>query len=456
MRERRPMESLEGKMTEPLNSGSVSTKLQRIAKMARENRQRVFKSLHHVIDLEWLHEAYRRTRKSGAVGIDGQTAAEYGANLESNLQSLLDRFKSGRYQAPPVRRVHIPKGDGTKTRPIGIPTLEDKVLQRAVAMVLGAIYEEDFLDCSFGFRPKRSAHGLLYHLRHRLMAMKGAWILDVDVQGFFDNLDHAKLREILDHRVRDGVLRRTIHKWLHAGVLEEGELSYSDSGTPQGGVISPLLANIYLHEVLDTWFESMVKPVLKGKAFLLRFADDFVLAFTSERDAGRVFRTLPKRFAKYGLTIHPTKTRLVRFLRPLYKSPGKGTDELGGRPDTFDFLGFTHYWTRSKKKNWVIKRKTARDRLTRALKRMATWCRQNRHRKVARQHAVLCKKIDGHYRYYGITSNMDALGTFLWTVERMWRKWLSRRSQRHRLPWPRFKALLRVYPLPAPYCANYI
>lgn len=234
---------------ESLNSGSVSTRLQRIAKMAREYRERAFMSLHHVIDLEWLHEAYRRTRKSGAVGIDGQTASEYATNLESNLQSLLDRFKSGRYKAPPVRRVHIPKGDGKKTRSIGIPTLEDKVLQRAVAMVLEAIYEQDFLDCSFGFRPNRSAHGLLYHLREGLMTMKGAWILDVDVQGFFDNLDHAKLREILDHRVRDGVLRRMIHKWLKAGVMEERELSYPDSGTPQGGVISPILANIYLHEV---------------------------------------------------------------------------------------------------------------------------------------------------------------------------------------------------------------
>ncbi len=226
-------------MKEPLNSGSVSTRLQRIVKMAREHRERAFRSLHHVIDLDWLHEAYRRTRKSGAVGIDGQTAAEYETNLESNLQSLLDRFKSGRYKAPPVRRVYIPKGDGKKTRPIGIPTLEDKVLQRAVAMVLEAIYEQDFLDCSFGFRPNRSAHGVLFHLRRGLMAMKGAWILDVDVQGFFDNLDHAKLREILDHRVRDGVLRRMIHKWLKAGVMEERELWYPDSGTPQGGVITP-------------------------------------------------------------------------------------------------------------------------------------------------------------------------------------------------------------------------
>ena len=443
-------------MPEPLNSGSVSTRLQRIAKMAREDRNRAFRSLHHVIDLEWLHEAYRRTRKSGAVGIDGQSRAAYESNLEENLQSLLDRFKSGRYKAPPVRRVHIPKGDGKQTRPIGIPTLEDKVLQRTVSMVLGAIYEEDFLDCSYGFRPKRSAHGALFHLRSRLMAMQGAWILDVDVARFFDNLDHAKLREILDLRVRDGVLRRTIHKWLNAGVVEEGELSYPDSGTPQGGVVSPILANIYLHEVLDTWFETMVKPELEGEAFLVRFADDFILAFASGRDARRVLQTLPKRFAKYGLTIHPTKTRLARFLRPLHKSQGKGTDGAGHRPDTFDFLGFTHYWARSRKNHWVIKRKTARDRFNRALKRVSTWCRQNRHRKVAHQHADLCMKIEGHYRYYGITSNMHALGSFLWRVERLWRKWLLRRSQRQRLPWSRFRALLRDYPLPSPYCANYI
>jgi len=261
-------------MSETLSSGDVCTKLQRIAEMAREHPERVFRSIHHVIDIAWLREAYRRTRKDGAAGVDGQTAAEYAANLEGNLQSLLDRFKSGSYRAPPVRRVHIPKGDGRKTRPIGIPTFEDKVLQRAVTMAVTAIYEQDFVDGSYGFRPSRSAHDALQALRSELMSLRGGWVLEVDVVSFFDTLDHGHLRRFLDRRVTDGVLRRVIHKWLHAGVLEQGQLSYPEAGSPQGGVISPLLANIYLHEVLDVWFEREVRPRLQGRGRLIRYADD--------------------------------------------------------------------------------------------------------------------------------------------------------------------------------------
>lgn len=255
-------------------SGDISTRLQRIAQLAREDAQRAFLSLAHHIDIDWLREAYRRTRKDGAVGVDGQTAAEYERGLEANLRDLLDRFKSGRYKAPPVRRTYIPKGDGTATRPIGIPTFEDKVLQRAVAMVLEAVYEQDFLDCSYGFRPGRSAHDALHALREGLMAMGGGWILDVDIKSFFDTISHSHLRGILSQRVRDGVLRRTIDKWLAAGVMEEGMVTHPDTGTPQGGVVSPLLANVYLHEVIDRWFEREVKPRLRGRAFMVRYADD--------------------------------------------------------------------------------------------------------------------------------------------------------------------------------------
>ena len=245
--------------------------------------------------------------------MDGQTAADYAANLEGNLRSLLDRAKSGRYQAPPVRRVHIPKGTGPETRPIGIPTFEDKVLQRAVVMVLEAVYEQDFLDCSYGFRPGRSAHQALDALWHRLMEMRGGWVLEIDIRKFFDTLDHRHLHAILRRRVRDGVLLRLIGKWLNAGVLEDGSVTHPEAGSPQGGVISPVLANIYLHEVLDKWFEQTVKPRLKGRAFLIRYADDAVLVFEREGDARRVLDVLPKRFGKYGLTLHPEKTRLVPF-----------------------------------------------------------------------------------------------------------------------------------------------
>ena len=304
-------------MTGSPNLETVSTRLQRIAHLAREDPKRAFLSLAHHIDLDFLREAYRRTRKDGAPGVDGQTAAAYEENLEANLQDLLGRFKSGRYQAPPVRRAYVPKGsDPSKKRPIGIPTFEDKVLQRAVAMVLEAVYEQDFLDCSYAFRPERSAHQAIRKLWEGLMAMGGGWVLEADIQSFYDDLDRSQLRSFLDQRVRDGVIRRALDKWLKAGVMEGGTLSHPTTGTPQGGVISPLLSNIYLHEVLDTWFEAVVKPRLQGAAFLIRFADDFVLVFQLESDARRMLEVLPKRFGKYGLSLHPDKTRLVRFERP--------------------------------------------------------------------------------------------------------------------------------------------
>jgi RNA-directed DNA polymerase len=271
------MEPEEGKMAGTPSPTTISTKLQRIATLARQAPDTAFTTLAHHIDLEWLREAYRRTRKDGAVGVDGQTAEQYAENLEANLQALLDRAKSGRYRAPPVRRVHIPKGDGKSTRPLGIPTFEDKVLQRAVAMVLEAVYEQDFLPCSYGFRPGRSAHQALERLWESLMRTRGGWVLEVDIRKFFDTLEHDWLLRLIQRRVRDGVLLRLIGKWLNAGVLEGKELTHPDRGTPQGGVVSPLLANIYLHEVLDVWFEHEVKPRLRGSAELIRYADDFMI-----------------------------------------------------------------------------------------------------------------------------------------------------------------------------------
>jgi len=425
---------------------TVSPKLERIAKLAKEAPDMAFTSLAHHIDIDWLREAYKRTRKNGATGVDGQTADEYAANLEDNLRSLLDRAKSGTYRAPPVRRVHIPKGDGTQTRPIGIPTFEDKILQRAVAMVLEAVYEQDFLDCSYGFRRGRSAHQALEALQHEAVRMAGGWVLEVDIQKFFDTLDHADLRELLRRRVRDGVLLRLIGKWLNAGVLEDGSLSYPDAGTPQGGVISPLLANVYLHEVLDVWFERDVKPRLRGRAFQVRYADDFVIQFSREDDARRVLAVLPKRFGKYGLTLHPEKTRLVEFRRPDRRSPNEGG--AGGRPGTFDLLGFTHRWGLSRKRKWVVKRQTATARLSRALKRVAEWCRRNRHLPVKQQWQMLVQKLRGHFGYFGILGNSRGLLRFREGVVRTWRKWLDRRSRRGRMSWDRMHLLLKRYPLP--------
>lgn len=423
-----------------LRPDTVSPKLLRIAKLAREMPQAVLTTLAHNIDIDFLKEAYRRTRKDGAAGVDGQTAKEYATNLEENLQALLKRFKSGTYRAPPVRRVHIPKGDGSKTRPIGIPSFEDKVLQRAVTMVLEAVYEEDFLDCSYGFRPKRSAHQALEALWQGLREMGGGWVLDVDIKGYFDNIDHGHLRSFLDQRVRDGVLRRVIGKWLKAGVMESGQVSYPKLGTPQGGVVSPLLANIYLHEILDKWFEQEVAPRLDGPTFLVRYADDFVIVCDSEHDARRVLAVLPKRLARFGLTMHPEKSRLVDFRRP----PPSG----GLRRGTFDLLGFTHFWGLSRKQRWTVKRKTAKSRFSRTVKRIADWCRKNRHLSVKEQHQKLCQALAGHDAYYGITGNWDALNVLREQVRRIWHKWLGRRSHRG-MTWEKFNRLKLRYPLPS-------
>ena len=311
-------------------------------------------------------------------------------------------------------------------------------------MVLEAVYEQDFVDCSYGFRPGRSAHDALAELQHRAVRMDGGWVLEVDIRAFFDTVDRACLRELLCQRVRDGVLLRLIGKWLNAGVQEGGVLSYPAAGTPQGGVASPLLANIYLHEVLDTWFEREVKPRLRGQAVEIRYADDLVFLFSDEADARRVMDVLPKRLGKYGLTLHPDKTRLLDFRRPTHRDDG------GPGPGTFDLLGFTHYWGKSRRRFWVVKQKTAKDRRSRSLRSIHHWCRSNCHRPVAEQHRILSWKLRGHYGYYGIIGNAQWLWTFLSQVQRAWRKWLNRRSQRAHMPWERMKRLLERYPLPSP------
>jgi group II intron reverse transcriptase/maturase len=446
-RGRHGTELLEGKMQGTSSSGSVSTKLERIANLAREMPGATLTTLAHHIDVDWLREAHRRTRKSGAAGVDGETSEAYAANLEDNLRSLLDRAKSGTYRAPPVRRVHIPKADGKETRPIGIPTFEDKVLQRAVQMVLEAVYEQEFLDCSYGFRHGKSAHQMLADIQHRAVRMAGGWVLEVDIRKFFDTLDHQHLGEILQKRVRDGVLLRLIGKWLKAGVLEDGALEYPEEGTPQGGVISPLLANIYLHEVLDAWFEREVKPRLRGPSFLFRYADDFIILFREEEDALRVLDVLPKRFGRYGLTLHPEKTRLVEFRRPGPPRPWGGD---GGEPGSFELLGFNHHWARSRAKKWVVKQTTSKSRFSRAMKKVAEWCRRSRHRPMREQWEQLREKVRGHWGYYGIIGNSRALARFLYEVERCWHKWLNRRSQRGNLSWERMRLLLKRYPLRSP------
>jgi len=321
-----------GNTPETSNSEEVSTRQQRIAELASQKLTSGITSLNHHIDLVWMMEAWRKTRKDGAVGVDGQTAKEYEQDLEKNLQELINRAKSGSYRAPPVKRVYIPKGKD-QVRPIGIPTLEDKVLQRAWVMLLEPVFEEEFSDCSHGFRPRRKAHDALAALEKALWSMGGGWVIDADIEKFFDNVDRRQLQDFVRKRVRDGVVGRIIGKWLRAGVMEDKRLYYPDAGTPQGGVVSPLLSNLYLHEVLDSWWESEVQPRLRGRSFLIRLADDFVMVFEYEVDACRVMAVLAQRFAKFQLTIHPEKTRMVDFRRP----------QPGGKGETFDFAGFRHY-----------------------------------------------------------------------------------------------------------------
>ncbi len=312
-------------------------------------------------------------------------------------------------------------------------------------MLLDPIYEQDFLDCSYGFRRGRSAHDALASFRDQTMRhwRTGVTVLEVDIRKFFDKLDHQYLRQFLRLRVRDGVLLRLIDKWLKAGVMEDGNVSYPDSGSPQGGVVSPLISNVFLHYVLDVWFEQEVKPRLRGKAFLIRYADDFVIGFRDPRDAERVMEVIPKRVGKYGLTVHPTKTKLISFCPPSSRTKGDEDD----RPGTFDLLGFTHYWGISLKGYWVVKLKTAKDRFTRAVRSIDQWCHDNRHLSLVEQQQKLNQKLRGHYAYYGVTGNSEAMNRFRQEVENRWRKWLNRRNNIRSMHWEKFCALLRRYPL---------
>jgi group II intron reverse transcriptase/maturase len=390
-----------------------------------------------------MMEAYRLTRKDGAPGIDGATAADYEVNLEANLLDLLERIKSGRYRAPPVRRAHIPKADGSQ-RKLGIPTFEDKVAQRAVTMVLEAIYEQDFLPCSYGFRPGRSAHQALRTLQNVLWAKRLHWVLDIDIRKYFDSIPHPDLRAFLDRRVTDGVIRRMIDKWLKAGAVEDGLLSRTTEGSPQGGVISPCLSNVFLHYVLDEWFENEVRPRLRGDCTLVRFADDAVMAFDNIVDAQRVLAVLGKRLARFGLALHPDKTRIVDF-RP----PGRdGARHPATDGTTFDFLGLTHVWGRSRNGKNMVRQVTAKSRFARAVAAVNDWCRENRHWSLCDQHRHLSSVMRGHFAYYGVGGNTRRLRWFANQVGRIWRKWLSRRDRQGGLRWDRFNEILRRYPLP--------
>jgi RNA-directed DNA polymerase len=426
-------------MADAKTSLSVSPGLLKVAERAKRNPKERILALARHIDGEALARAYGRLRKGAAVGIDGVTTEEYGEQLESQVRALHERMKAGQYRHQPIRRVHIPKTAG-KTRPIGISTVEDKIVQGALREVLEAIYEQDFLECSYGFRPGRSAHDALRAL-NRARGISH-YVLEADIVSFFDSIDRKMLMEMLRSRIADESLMRLIGKCLHVGILDGEDYSEPDTGTTQGSVLSPLLGNVYLHYALDLWFEGEIKPRLHGRSVLVRYADDFVMLFEREDDAVTVRRALEEHMGSHGLTLHPEKTRLVKFRPP----------EDGGRKGTatFDFLGFTLYWRRTRRGSWTVAYKTRSASLRRGIQAAVEWCRRHRHHSVADQHTMLKQKLIGHFNYFGVNGNIRCLLQLLRQVERGWRKWLDRRSERARMSWGRFEQLLQRHPLPRP------
>ena len=414
--------------------------LVRIRMLAEANPSLVFTSLAHRIDLSLLRKSFRQLRKNESTGVDKITAKQYAVKLDENLYNLYQRLRRGQYVASPVKRIWVDKEDGKK-RPIGIPALEDKIVQKAVATILGVVYEPIFHDFSHGFRPGHSQHKALHELREKCRNLNINWILSADITGLFDNIAHHLLRDTIRLRVNDGGIIRLIGKWLKAGVAEGGEIIYPEKGTPQGGVISPVLSNIFLHYVLDDWYVKEVQPRMKGKCFLIRFADDFIMGFQMESDAKRLMEVLPERFNRFELELHPEKTKLIPFGKPPRSGKPKGS---------LDFLGFTFYWGKSLKGNWVIKKQTARKRRNRFMRMLWNWCKENRHDPLKDQHEILCSKLRGFYQYFGVRSNYKVLEVVYEYAEKAWRRWLGRRDRDGYISHEKFRRILRTFPLPRP------
>jgi RNA-directed DNA polymerase len=426
-------------MSDAKTSRSMSPGLEKVAERAKRHPEQRILALAHLIDEPALEQSYRCLRRNAAKGIDGVTVEQYGEQLAANLRGLRSRMKAGQYRHQPILRVHLPKENGS-TRPIGISTVEDKIVQGALRNVLEAIYEQDFLDCSYGFRPKRGAHDAIRALDGAVKRGHANYIVEADIESFFDSIDRKMLMEMLRSRIADETLMRLVGKCLHVGILDGERFLEPTEGTAQGSSLSPLLGNVYLHHVLDVWFERDVRPRLRGGSAVVRYADDFVLCFEEEADAAYVWSILEQRFGAYGLTLHPKKTRRFVFQPP--------REVGGGGGETFDFLGFTLHWQRTRFGKWRMACRTRGARLRRAIQAAAEWCRRHRHLPVKEQHQALKRKLVGHYNYFGVNGNLRALRCLHWAVRRAWRKWLNRRSQRARMNWQRFGQLLAAHPLP--------
>ena len=423
----------------PSRTGASSA-LERVRQAAKGDKKMRFTALlHHIYNLETLRMAYFRLKKEAAPGVDGETWRHYGEDLESNLQNLSERLKRGAYRAKPVRRVYIPKADG-RQRPLGVTALEDKVVQRAAVEVMNAIYETDFLGFSYGFRPGRSQHQALDALYAGLLTRKVSWVLDLDIKGFFDGISHEWLVKFVEHRVADRRVVRLIQKWLRAGVLEDGKHLRVEEGTPQGGSASPLLANVYLHYVFDLWVQVWRRKRAHGDVIVVRFADDIVLRFQVKSDAERFWAELTERFRKFALELHPEKTRLLEF-GPFAAKNRKRRGE--GKPETFNFLGFTHICAKKRSNGmFTVLRQTMRKRLQVKLNEVKTELRQRLHDPMPEVGQWLRSVVSGHFRYYGVPMNSPALNVFRFQVGWLWSRALSRRSQTGRVPLERMRRLV--------------
>jgi len=429
-----------------LSPEPILLRLERIATQARQYPDMQFTTLAHLLDVPMLERAYHSLNPRSAAGVDRVTWRDYQRNLDSNLEDLYKRLKNRTYVPQPVRRCWIAKSNG-KLCPLGLPALEDKVVAKAVALLLEPIYEHDFCDFSYGFRPGRSCHDALHRMREDFLANGVRSVIDCDISSFFDNLRHDILLALLRKRINDGSVLRLIKLMLEAGIMDGKELVFPEKGSPQGSVISPLLANAYLHEVLDTWFAEVVTAHCKGRVVLIRYADDFVIGCQYDEDARRIMQVLPQRFAKYGLEINTAKSHLVDFTRPRRNS-GR-VPSRGRKPGTFRFLGFVCYWGKTRRGWYTLKLKTAGSRIARTCSSLWKWCRDHRHDPLQEQHQRMCSKLRGHYQYYGVRCNGRCLDKVHYEANRAWHYWLRRRGGR-KLTWEKFEALLQDYPLPLP------
>lgn len=426
--------------------GQTWLKLSLISGHARRDRAFKFTSLAHLLDVEYLRDCYQSLNRNKAVGIDSVSWQEYGANLDENLEQLASRLKRKKYKPLPARRVYIPKND-KEMRPLGISALENKIVERGITWILESIYEQDFLDCSYGFRPERNCHQALKQLNDLIMLQPVNHIVEADIKGFFDSVDHDKLMEFIRIRITDTALLNLIDKFLKAGYIDDGQLVKSDTGTPQGSILSPMLANIFLHYVLDEWFETTVKSHARGFCELVRYADDFVCVVRYADDAERIEQALKNRFCKYGLEIHPTKSRNITFGH----FERENARNQNRKPNTFDFLGFTHYCDTSRRGNFKVGRKTSRKKFTAKCREMNDWLRSIRNLvKTKDWWKTLAAKLRGHFQYYGVSENFMSISTFYKLTIKMVRKWLNRRSQKRKMSWEKFEKYLEHYPLPLP------